>query len=80
MVRSTLWWIDFTPVDSEGARLIIKEALADDPPALVRHLLGPLTDLASAYLLEPRIAGRLTAIWIRGRGLSGWGYRVQPWQ
>jgi hypothetical protein len=28
--------------------------------------LGPLTDLASAYLMEPRIAGRLTAIWIGG--------------
>ena len=28
--------------------------------------LGPLTDLASAYLMEPRIANRLTAIWIGG--------------
>ena len=28
--------------------------------------MGPLTDLASAYLIEPRIAGRLTAIWIGG--------------
>jgi inosine-uridine nucleoside N-ribohydrolase len=56
----------FTPVDSEGARLIIKEALADDPRPLFVTFLGPLTDLASAYLLEPRIAGRLTAIWIGG--------------
>ena len=55
-----------TPVDSEGARLIIKEALRDDPRPLYVTFMGPLTDLASAYLLEPRIAGRLTAIWIGG--------------
>jgi inosine-uridine nucleoside N-ribohydrolase len=55
-----------TPVDSEGARLIIKEAMKDDPRPLYVTFLGPLTDLASAYLLEPRIAGRLTAIWIGG--------------
>ena len=55
-----------TPVDSEGARLIIREAMkADDRPLFVTFL-GPLTDLASACLLEPRIAGRLTAIWIGG--------------
>jgi hypothetical protein len=55
-----------TPVDSEGARLIIKEALSGDPRPLFVTFMGPLTDLASAYLLEPRIAGRLTAVWIGG--------------
>lgn len=55
-----------TPVDSEGARLIIKEAMSDDPRPLFVTFLGPLTDLASAYLIEPRIANRLTAIWIGG--------------
>ncbi len=55
-----------TPVDSEGARLIIREAMKDDPRPLYVTFFGPLTDLASAYLLEPRIAGRLTAIWIGG--------------
>jgi hypothetical protein len=55
-----------TPVDSEGARLIIREAMSDDPRPLFVTFFGPLTDLASAYLLEPRIAGRLTAIWIGG--------------
>jgi len=55
-----------TPVDSEGAQLIIREAMkADDRPLYVTFL-GPLTDLASALLLEPRIAGRFTAIWIGG--------------
>ncbi len=55
-----------TPVDSEGARLIIKEAMRDDNRPLFVTFMGPLTDLASAYLIEPKIAGRLTAIWIGG--------------
>ena len=54
------------PVSSEGAKLIIKEALSDDPRPLFVTFLGPLTDLAIAYLIEPRIANRLTAIWIGG--------------
>ncbi len=54
------------PVDSEGARLIIREALKDDPRPLYVTFLGPLTDMASALLLEPRIASCLTVIWIGG--------------
>jgi hypothetical protein len=57
---------DQEPQPSEGARLIIQEAMVDDPNPLYVTFLGPLTDLASAYLMEPRIAGRLTAIWIGG--------------
>ena len=55
-----------TPVDSEGARAIIEEAQKEDERPLYVIFLGPLTDLASAYLLEPSIARRLTAIWIGG--------------
>ena len=54
------------PVASEGAELIIREAMKDDPRPLYVTFLGPLTDLASALLMEPRIAPRLTAIWIGG--------------
>lgn len=54
------------PVDSEGARLIIREALKDDPRPLFVTFLGPLTDMASALLMEPRIADKLTVIWIGG--------------
>lgn len=54
------------PVVSEGAELIVREAMKEDARRLFVIFLGPLTDLASAYLLEPRIAGRLTAIWIGG--------------
>ena len=60
-----------TPVPSEGAKLIIREAMKEDTRPLFVLLLGPLTDLASAYLQEPRIAGRLTAIWIGGAGVAG---------
>lgn len=55
-----------TPVVSEGAELIVREAMKDDLRRLFVIFLGPLTDLASAYLMEPRIANRLTAIWIGG--------------
>lgn len=54
------------PVVSAGADLIIREALKDDPLPLYVIFLGPLTDMASAYLMEPRIADRLTAVWIGG--------------
>lgn len=56
-----------TPVDSPGARLIVEEAMRDDAGPLFVALLGPLTDMASALLLEPRIAERdVTVVWIGG--------------
>lgn len=54
------------PVDSEGARLIIREAMKDDPRPLFITFLGPLTDMASALLMEPRVAQRCTVVWIGG--------------
>jgi purine nucleosidase len=55
-----------TPAPSEGADLIIREAMSDDDKPLFVVFLGPITDLASAYLKEPAIENRLTAIWIGG--------------
>ncbi len=56
-----------TPVDSEGARLIIEAAMKNDPRPLHIAFLGPLTDMASALLLEPEIAKRnIRVIWIGG--------------
>lgn len=56
-----------TPVDSAGARAIVTEAMRTDTGLpLYVTLGGGLTELASAYLLEPRIADRLTAVWIGG--------------
>ena len=55
-----------TPQPSEGADLIVREAMADDPKPLYAIFLGPLTDMAAAYLADPRIAGRVNVIWIGG--------------
>ena len=68
-----------TPVDSPGARLIIAEALRDDPRPLNVLFMGPLTDMASALLLEPRIAERnVRIIWIGGGDYpeGGWEYNL----
>lgn len=55
-----------TPVLSEGAELIIREAHSDDPRRLFVISLGPITDLAAAYMKDPSIENKLTAIWIGG--------------
>lgn len=56
-----------TPADSPGARLIIEEAMKNDDRPLHIAFYGPLTDMASALLLEPKIAERnIRVIWIGG--------------
>lgn len=55
-----------TPIESEGARFIIDEALKEDPRPLFVVCQGAITDLASALLLKPEIAERMTVIWIGG--------------
>jgi inosine-uridine nucleoside N-ribohydrolase len=56
-----------TPVPSDGARLIIEEAMREEAGPLFVAFLGPLTDMASALLTEPQIADRdVTVIWIGG--------------
>lgn len=62
-----------TPVCSKGSELIINEALRDDKRPLFVTCLGPLTDIASAYLTEPEIAKRLTVIWIGGNSYPDGG-------
>jgi len=66
-------------VDSPGARLIIEEAMREDAGPLSVAFLGPLTDMASALLLEPAIAERdITVIWIGGAPYEGWGEAYKP--
>ena len=56
-----------TPMPSAGAELIVQEAMKDDPRPLHVAFLGPLTDMASAILMEPRVAQRnLRVVWIGG--------------
>lgn len=52
--------------ESEGADFIIQEAMKEDSRPLYVAFLGGITDLAIAYLKEPKIADKLTAIWIGG--------------
>jgi purine nucleosidase len=62
-----------TPRDSEGAQMIIAESKltsAEDP--LFVAFLGPLTDMASALLLDPGLVDReVVVIWIGGVGYGG---------
>lgn len=60
-----------TPVDSPGARLIIREAREPGPLHVI--FLGPLTDMAAALLLDPGIAANpdLTVVWIGGHPYDG---------
>ena len=59
-----------TPRDSEGAQLIIAESkLASPEDQLFVALLGPLTDMASAILLDPGLVDReVVVVWIGGVG------------
>lgn len=55
-----------TPAPSAGSRLIIDEAMKDEGTLFVAFL-GPLTDMASALLEEPRIQDRdVVVVWIGG--------------
>ena len=57
-----------TPIDSEGARLIISEAMRTDVTTPLYIVCGAgLTNIASALLLKPEIAHRLTLVWIGGQ-------------
>jgi hypothetical protein len=51
---------------SAAARAIVAEALRDDPLPLTVTCGGPLTNVAAALRLDPRIASRMTLVWIGG--------------
>lgn len=55
-----------TPIDSAAARAIIAEAHADSPLPLYVCGGAGLTEIASAWLLDPTISPRLTVVWIGG--------------
>ena len=63
-----------TPVASDGVDAIVTEAMRDDVEAPLFVTCGAgLTALASAWLVEPRIASRLTLVWIGGSEHDGHG-------
>lgn len=51
---------------SEGAKFIVEEAMKEDSSPLYVLLIGSLTDIAIAYLMNPEIATKLTAVWVGG--------------
>lgn len=56
-----------TPQRSAGVQAIIDEAMRmDTDTPLFVVCGGGLTEIASAYLIEPRIAERMTLVWIGG--------------
>lgn len=55
-----------TAIPSEGALFIINEAMKEDKRPLFVVFQGALTDMAAALQMEPRIADRMTAVWIGG--------------
>ncbi|MBN1396793.1 MAG: nucleoside hydrolase [Bacteroidetes bacterium] len=60
-----------TPQISDGAKAIVKEAMREDNRPLYVVCGAGLTSIASAYLMEPKIGGRLTLIWIGGPEYPG---------
>jgi hypothetical protein len=61
-----------TPIDSPAARAIIAEAMRTDTETPLYVTAGAgLGVIASAWLLEPRIADKLTLIWIGGHEHHG---------
>jgi hypothetical protein len=59
------------PRETAAAHAIVNEAMSDADIPLVVACGGSLTNLASAWLIEPRIAERLTLVWIGGREYDG---------
>ena len=59
------------PAESEATAAIVAEAMRDDPRPLYVTCGGGLTEIAAAWLAEPRIAGRLTVVWIGGEEYPG---------
>lgn len=63
------------PRRSPGAEAIVAEAMREDTDLpLFAVFGGGLTELASAWLMEPRIAQRMTVIWIGGPEYEGLGW------
>ena len=61
-----------------SAGAIVAEALRDDDRPLFVTCGGPLTNVAAALTAEPRIADRMTVVWIGGnaRPAGGWEYNL----
>ncbi|GAB3980116.1 hypothetical protein GCM10029978_077320 [Actinoallomurus acanthiterrae] len=72
-----------TPRETAGAKAIVAEAMRTDT-SLPLYITagGTLTDVASAFLMEPSIAGKVTLVWIGGKpypaGGSEYNFNADP--
>lgn len=58
--------------ETESARLIINEAMRDDTKMPLYVVCGAgLTNIATALMIEPKIAERITLVWIGGTEYEG---------
>lgn len=63
------------PRPSAAAEAIVREAMREDTDLPLYAVFGGgLTELASAWMMEPRIAQRMTVIWIGGPEYEGLGW------
>lgn len=69
-----------TPQISEGAQMIIDEAMHEDDRPLYIGCQGSITDLASAILMRPEICERMTTIWIGGGDYPAGGFEFNLMQ
>jgi len=67
-----------TPRESAAVRAILAEAFRDDPRPLYLACGGGLTDLASAWLVEPSLASRITLVWIGGPAVPEFNVSIDP--
>lgn len=67
------------PIVSEGAKVIVEEAMKCTPDHPLYVLCGAsLSNIASAYLMNPEIESRIVLIWIGGQEYSDVGAYPPP--
>lgn len=58
-------------VESAAARDLVERAMASDPEeSLYVAAIGAITNVASAILMEPAIAGRIVIVWLGGHSFA----------
>lgn len=65
-----------TPVESEAARDLVKKAMErDEDNPLYVIAIGAITNVASALLMEPKIAEKIVIVWLGGHALEWYNTR-----
>lgn len=68
-----------TPIESEGARVIVEEARKCTPEKPLYVLCGAsLTNIACAHLMDPSIDDKVIVVWIGGQEYPGIGSYPPP--